>query len=164
MKRLSILTLTMIALAGFMATTVRADSPHFIKVSSSFDTKTGEFCVTFKEAGLGNTPVTYVLSAPGSTFVYQCFTKSNNTPQGSPNGVSPSDVSTSTTITPRNGQVSATICLTPQQDGASCQGGGLVLRLVGTDYDNISFTDGLGNTVTFDDVCSGQGCVAPFGP
>ena len=158
MKRLSILTLTMIALAGFMATTVRADSPHFIKVSSSFDTKTGEFCVTFKEAGLGNTPVTYVLSAPGSTFVYQCFTKSNNTPQGSPNSVSGSGDATSTTITPHNGTVSATICLIPQQDGASCQGGGLVLRLIGTDYDNVTFTDGLGNNITIPDACSGSGC------
>jgi hypothetical protein len=33
------------------------------------------------------------------------------------------------TMPPHNGQVSATICLIPDQDGASCQGGGLVLRL-----------------------------------
>ncbi len=163
MKKLSILTCTMIALSSFMATTVRADSPHFIKVSSTLNSD-GTYCVSFKEAGLGSTPVTYTLSAPGSTFVYQCFTKSNNTPQGAPNGVSPSSVSTSDTITPRNGPVSATICLTPQQGDASGQCGGLVLRLAGTDYDNISFTDGFGNTINFDDVCSGKGCVAPFGP
>jgi hypothetical protein len=158
MKKLSFLTCTMIAL-GFMATTVRAQSPHFIKGPTvSFDTTTGEYCVSFKEAGLGSTPVTYTLSAQGSTFTYQCFTKSNNAPQGSPNGISPSDVSTSTTVTPRNGQVSASICLTPQQDGASCTGHGLVLRLVGADYDNIVFSDGLGNTFYPDDVCSGVGC------
>jgi hypothetical protein len=149
----------MIALSSFMATTVRAQSPHFIKgPTGSLDTSTGEYCVSFKEAGLGSTPVTYTLSAPGSTFTYQCFTKSNNTPQGAPNGISPSNVSTSTTVTPRNGQVSATICLIPQQDGASCTGAGLVLRRVGVDYDNITFTDNLGNTFHLSDVCSGVGC------
>jgi hypothetical protein len=159
MKKLSILTLTMIAL-GFMATTARADSPHFIKgPTASLDTSTGEYCVSFKEAGLGSTPVTYTLTAgAGTVFYYQCFTKSGNQPQGSPNGVSGSGDSTSTQITPRNGQVSATICLIPMQDGASCQGGGLRLRLVGTDYDNVTFTDGLGNSFTIANTCSGVGC------
>ncbi len=45
MKKLIILTCTMIAL-GFMATTVRAQSPHFIKgPTASLDTSTGEYCV-----------------------------------------------------------------------------------------------------------------------
>jgi hypothetical protein len=159
MKKLSILTCTMIAL-GFMATTVRADSPHFIKgPTPSLDTSTGEYCVSFKEAGLGSGPVTYTLTAgTGTVFYYQCFTKSGNNPQGSPNGVSGSGDQTSTTITPHNGQVSATICIIPHQDGASCQGGGLVLRLVGTDYDNVTFSDGLGNNITIPNTCSGIGC------
>jgi len=160
MKKLIILSCTMIALASFMATTVRADSPHFVKgPTPSLDTTTGEYCVTFKEAGLGSTPVTYTLAAgTGTLFTYQCFTKSNNTPQGSPNSVSGSTDKTVTTITPRNGTVSATICLIPQQDGASCQGGGLVLKLIAVDYDNVTFSDGVGNTVPIPDACSGSGC------
>ena len=159
MKKLSILICTMIAL-GFMATTVRAQSPHFIKgPTATLDTNTGEYCVSFKEAGLGSGPVTYTITAgTGTTFTYQCFTKSGNNPQGSPNSVSGSGDSTSTTITPHNGTVSSTICLIPEQGGASCQGGGLVLRLVGTDYDNVTFTDGLGTTVNIPDACSGSGC------
>src|SRR5213592_2300910 len=106
MKRLSILTLAMLALAGFMATTVRASSPHFIGTPTlSFDPSTGDLCVSFKEAGLGSTPVTYTLTADTETFTFQCFTKSNNTPQGDPNGVSISGASTSTTINPHNGQI-----------------------------------------------------------
>jgi len=62
------------------------------------------------------------------------------------------------TITPHNGQVSATICLIPDQDGAHCWGGGLVLRLIGTDYDNVTFSDGLGNNIPIADACSGSGC------
>jgi len=160
MKRLSILTIAMIALSSFVATTVRAQSPHFIKgPTATLDTSTGEYCVSFKEAGLGSTPVTYTLTAgAGTVFTYQCFTKSDNSPSGSPNGVSGSGDTTVTTITPHNGTVSATICLTPEQDGASCQGKGLVLRLIGTDYDNVTFSDGLGNNVAIADACSGSGC------
>jgi len=159
MKKLSILICTMIAL-GFMATTVRAQSPHFIKgPTATLDTNTGEYCVSFKEAGLGSGPVTYTITAgTGTTFTYQCFTKSGNKPQGDPNSVSGSGDSTSTTITPHNGTVSSTICLIPEQDGASCQGGGLSLRLVGTDYDNVTFSDGLGNVIPIADACSGSGC------
>ena len=159
MKKLIILSCTMIALSSFMATTGWA-GPHFVKgPTASLDTNTGEYCVSFKESGLGSTPVTYTLAAgTGTLFTYQCFTKSNNTPQGSPNSVSGSGDSTSTTITPHNGTVSATICLIPQQDGASCQGGGLVLRLIGADYDNVTFTDGLGTTVNIPDACFGPGC------
>jgi hypothetical protein len=159
MKKLSILTITMIALSGFVATTVRAQSPHFIKgPTASLDASTGEYCVTFKESGLGSAPVTYTFAAgAGTTFTYQCFTKSGNNPQGSPNSVSGSTDKTQTTITPHNGTISATICLIPEQDGASCNGNGLVLRLVGTCYQNVTFSDGT-NTVPIDDASSGTGC------
>jgi hypothetical protein len=160
MKNLSILTMTMIALSSFMATTVRADSPHFVGgQTATLDTKTGDYSVSFKEAGLGSTPVTYTLAAgAGTTFTYQCFTKSNNTPQGAPNSVSGSSDTAVTTVTPRNGQVTATITLTPEQDGASCQGGGLVLKLIAVDYDNVTLNDGLGNTISVPDACFGTGC------
>src|SRR5438046_7758934 len=144
MKKLSILICTMIAL-GFMATTVRAQSPHFIQgPTATLDTNTGEYCVSFKEAGLGSGPVTYTITAgTGTTFTYQCFTKSGNKPQGDPNSVSGSGDSTSTTITPHNGTVSSTICLIPDQDGAICQVGVLSLRLVGTEYDTATIWYGL---------------------
>jgi hypothetical protein len=159
MKQLSILTITMLALSGFMATTVRAQSPHFIKGPTASLDANGDYCVSFKEAGLGSGPVTYTLTAgTGTTFTFQCFTKGGNTPQGSPNSISGSGDSTSTTVTPHNGQVSATICLTPEQDGASCTGHGLVLRLIGVCYKGVTFSDGMGNTVNIDDASSGSGC------
>jgi len=116
-------------------------------------------CVTFKEAGLGSTPVTYTFAAStGTTFTYQCFTSSGNNPQGSPNSVSGSTDKTVTTITPHNGTISATICLIPEQDGADCNGQGLVLKLIAVDYDGVTFSDGVGNTVNIPDACSGSGC------
>ncbi|SRR6266567_1706710 len=142
MKKLSILICTMIALSGFMATTVRAGSPHFIKGPTLvYDASTGDLCASFKEAGLGNTPITYTITAAEETFTFQCFTKSNNTPQGDPNGVSVSNASNTTTITPHNGQITGTLCLTPCQ-GGSCQGGGLVLKLIAASYTGpITFCD-----------------------
>jgi hypothetical protein len=159
MKKLTILTCTMIAL-GFMATTVRAQSPHYIKGPTASLDANGDYCVSFKETGLGSTPITYTLTAgDGTIFTFQCFTKKGNTPQGAPNGISGSGDSTSSTITPHNGQISATICLTPEQDGAHCQGQGLVLRLIGVCYQNVTFTDtGTGQTFNLDPLSSGVGC------
>ena len=160
MKQLSILTITMIALSGFMATTVLAQNPHYIKgPTASLDTRTGDYSVSFKEAGLGNGPVTYTLTAgAGSVFTYQCFTKSGNNPQGDPNSIDGSGLTTSTTITPRNGQVSATITLSPDATGLDiCNGKGLVLRLIGTCYKNVTLSDGT-TTVGIDDASSGTGC------
>lgn len=157
MKKLSILTCTMIALASFMAITAWADSPHFIGTPSATLDSAGNYCVSFKEAGLGNTPITYSLTAAGETFTFQCFTKSNNTPQGAPNSVSFSGESVFNTITPRNGQIVATICLTPQQDCASCQGGGLVLKLIHANYTGpVTLCD----TTSQPNVCASSGSKA----
>jgi hypothetical protein len=89
-----------------------ADSPHFLSstLSDSIDPATGDLTVNFKEAGLGNTPITYDLSA-NTSYLFQCFTKSNNKPQGSPNAGGPSSENTQTTITPRNGQITGSLVL-----------------------------------------------------
>jgi hypothetical protein len=150
MKHLSILTLTMIALSSFMATTVQADSPHFVRGPTPvFDTGTGDFCVNFTEAGLGNTPITYTLSVGSEMFTFQCFTRSGNQPQGDPNGQSFSDQSVSTTITPHNGRIRASLCLEPQQGDADCQGHGLVLKLLSAFYTDLTFCDTT-NNICFD--------------
>ena len=142
MKHLSILTLTIIALSSFMATTVQADSPHFVRgPTASLDTQTGDYCVTFKEAGLGNLPITYVITAQTADFTFQCFTRHGNEPQGDPNHISVSNLSAQTTIQPHNGQITGTLCLSPQQDGAHCQGRGLVLKLIHVAYLNVQLCD-----------------------
>jgi hypothetical protein len=125
-----------------MATAAQANSPHFIKRPTlSFDASTGDYCVSFKEAGLGDSPITYTITAASEVFTFQCFTKSGNQPQGDPNGVSFSNQVVTTTITPHNGQITATICLVPQLGGASCQGNGLVLDLIHVLYSGVRFCD-----------------------
>jgi hypothetical protein len=107
MKKLSILTCTMIAL-GFMATTVRADNPHYIKGPTASLSSDGAYCVSFKEAGLGSTEIFYTLTAD-ATFTWQCFTKSGNNPQGSPNTVSFSGDTRTVGIVPHNGQITGSV-------------------------------------------------------
>jgi hypothetical protein len=130
------------AVSGIIAGIAHADSPHFVKgPTASIDSTNGDYTVSFKEAGLGSTPITYSLTASTANFTFRCFTKSNNTPQGSPNSISISNDSTETTLTPHNGQITASISLIPQKDGASCQGGGLKLCLVFADYSGVVFSD-----------------------
>lgn len=140
MKKLSLLSIMI--LAAFIAANVQASSPHFIKgPTATLDTSSGDYCVSFKEAGLGNGPVTYSITAGTETFTFQCFTKSGNNPQGDPNGVSLSNSTAQTTLTPRNGQITGSLCLLPEKDGASCQGGGLVLKLLAVEYKDVTFCD-----------------------
>jgi hypothetical protein len=145
MKKLSILILTMIALSSFMATTVRADNPHFIRGPTAALTSDGDYCVSFKETGLGNSPITYTLTVGTEQFTFQCFTRHGNTPQGDPNGQSFSDQSVSTTITPHNGSITGSLCLQPQQGSADCQGHGLVLKLIAVAYSAGQFCDATNN-------------------
>jgi hypothetical protein len=160
--KLSILTLTMIALSSFMATTVQADNPHFVRgPTPSFDSSTGEFCVSFKEAGLGNLPITYTLSVGTELFTFQCFTRSGNQPQGEPNGQSFSDQSVSTTIQPHNGQIRGNLCLEPQQGDADCQGHGLRLKLIAASYEDVTFCDAT-NNICFDVGDAGGSIVPPI--
>lgn len=90
-QRFTILTITAVAVLSLIATTLRA-GPNFVKGPTYSLTSTGDYTVTFKEAGLGNTPVTYSLTATTEKFTFQCFTKSGNTPEGAPNTVSFSNV------------------------------------------------------------------------
>jgi len=148
LKLTALIGIVLVAGLGLTSTAL-ADSPHFIKgPTASLDTSTGDYCVSFKEAGLGNAPVTYTITAGTEKFTFQCFTKSGNNPQGAPNSVSLSNASAQTTLTPRNGQITGSLCLLPEQDGASCQGNGLVLKLIAADYESVTFCDSTNNVCT----------------
>jgi hypothetical protein len=131
-------------LAVLTALPAWSQGAHFIRATGSLDSS-GDYVANFKEAGLGNTPITYELSAVTENFTYQCFTKSSNTPQGAPNSVSFSNDASFTTITPRNGQITGSVSLTPQRDSASCQGQGLVLKLIAVDYEGVTLCDTTNN-------------------
>src|SRR5215831_12362932 len=126
----SLLLATTVGLMTVLGAGKSFAGPHFISATGAIDDKTADYVASFKEAGLGNTPITYDLAADTS-YLFQCFTKSGNKPQGSPNAGGPSSENTQTTITPRNGQITAKIVIdvTFPPTNVSCQGGGLKLCL-----------------------------------
>jgi hypothetical protein len=149
-------------LAMITVSFAQAQSPHFVKgPTGAFDSSTGDFCVKFKEAGLGNLPITYTLEVGTELFTFQCFTRSGNQPQGDPNGQSFSDQSVSTTITPHNGSITGSLCIEPQQGSAGCQGHGLVLKLIAASYTDITFCDAT-NNLCFDLGNAGGSVVPPI--
>jgi hypothetical protein len=83
MKRFSMLTICLLAVASFMATTARAQNPHFISASDALvtaGTHSGDLLVSFKEAGLGqNVTIGYTASGQG-TATYACINKGGNHP------------------------------------------------------------------------------------
>ena len=132
-----------IFLAASFLLTVSAVSaaPHFVKGPSASLDNEGSYVVSFKEAGLGNTPVTYVLTAANQTFTFQCFNPAGNQPQGDPNGQDFSNESQFVTLTPRNGQITGSVSLSPQTGTAGCQGNAMKLCLIAVSYSGVTFQD-----------------------
>lgn len=119
-----------------------AASPHFVRATGTLNGD-GEYVASFKEAGLGaNQTISYLLRAgAGTQFTYQCYTRSNNAPQGAPNNVFPSDLQTGGVFNSgKNGQITASLTLTPSPT-EDCQGQGLKLCLVAASYQNVTLQD-----------------------
>ena len=134
-------TLVAIALVGANPVSTWAGNARFLYANGSINSSTAALDVSFKEVGLGNTYITYILTAGQTTITYQCFTRSDNKPQGEPNSISTSNDSQYFDIKPRNGQITATVSLVPQPGDAGCQGAGLKLCIVAASYQSVTFTD-----------------------
>jgi hypothetical protein len=119
--------------------------------TASIDGKTGDLVVSWTEAGLGNTPVTYDLGVFGGKESWQCFTKSGNRPQGNPNagysGIAFAEFFTSATITPSNGQITGTLDLAKPVPPRNCTGAGLKECLTAISYNSPMFEDETGEIV-----------------
>ncbi|EKQ51319.1 MULTISPECIES: hypothetical protein [unclassified Clostridium] len=114
--------------------------PHFTRVNAFLEG--ANLCVTFKEAGLGNNQlITYTLSANASAE-YACVNKGGQFPQASNKETVSGPVSTTATFeSDRNGQVTATICLSPPQPGSFSCPPGQQLVLVSVTYNTVTLTD-----------------------
>jgi hypothetical protein len=178
MRRFSMLTICLLALASFMATTASAQSPHFISASDAIataGTDAGDLSVTFKESGLGNNvTIPYTASGNGSA-TYACINKGGNHPSASNKVTNAGPVSGSGTFSSgKNGSITAV--LTVEEVGAgtfSCPGGqSLVLGSVS--FSGVTLTDTANGvseavpdqTVTFCDVdnltkATLKSCVTP---
>jgi hypothetical protein len=138
MKKLSILILTMVALVGFMATSVWADSPHFLRCDASGVNPDGSLNVSFKIAGLGANQNLAVTASATADAVYSCLNHGQNCPDASNKVHVIADVSASGTFTSgKNGQITASLTVDPPPSTLTCPGNQQVV-LVSVSYTNVA--------------------------
>jgi hypothetical protein len=138
MKKLSILTLTMIALSGFMATTVRAQNPHFLRCGASGVNSDGTLNASFKIAGLGSNQSIDVTASASADATYACRNNGGQCPNAANKVNVQSDVSATGTFTSgKNGSITASLTVDPPPTSLTCPGG-QKLVLVSVSYTNVS--------------------------
>jgi hypothetical protein len=140
MKKLSILTLTMIALSGFMATTVRAQNPHFLSCGASGVNSDGTLNASFRIAGLGSNQSLTVTASADATATYACMNKGQNCP----NAANKVDVSGTVTAqgtftSGKNGSIRGSLTVEPPPTSLTCPGG-QKLVLARVSYTNVSLS------------------------
>ena len=138
MKRLSILTLAMIGLSSFVAITVWADSPHFLRTSANGVNSDGTVNVCFKIAGLGANQSIDVTASAHADAIYGCLNHGQQCPNAANKVEVQSDVSASGTFTSgKNGSITACLTVEPPPTSLTCPGG-QKLVLVSVSYTNLS--------------------------
>jgi hypothetical protein len=138
MKKLSILTLTMIALSGFVATTARAQNPHFLSCGASGVNSDGTLDASFRIAGLGSNQSITVTASADSNATYGC----KNGGQQCPNAANKVEVTGTVTAngtftSGKNGSIKGSLTVDPPATTLTCPGG-QKLVLVSVSYTNVS--------------------------
>ena len=138
MKRLSILTLAMIALSSFVAITVWADSPHFLRTSANGLNSDGTVNACFKIAGLGDNQSIDVTASAHADAVYACRNRGQQCPNAANKVNVQADVSATGTFTSgKNGSITACLAVEPPDTTLTCPGGQRLV-LVSVSYTNLS--------------------------
>ena len=136
-----------------------ADNPHFIRATGHLNSD-GSLTVSFKEAGLGkNQNIDYVLSAD-ATATYVCVNRGGKNPSAANKSTVAGPVSaTGTFNSGKNGQVTASLTVSPPPSDISCPPG-QKLELASVSYTNVTLTDTTNNvSISVGDFSSG--CLLP---
>jgi hypothetical protein len=137
-----------------------AVSPHFISASATLNAN-GTLTANFKEAGLGtNQNINYTLTA-NATATYVCVNKGGSNPSAQNKTTVAGPVSaTGTFSSGKNGNVTASLTVSPPPSDISCPKG-QTLQLAQVSYTDVVVTDttnGVSEPIpgTFD-----SGCLLP---
>jgi hypothetical protein len=158
MRRM-IVVLTALFATAALAVPAFADSPHFIRAAGTLNAD-GTVTVSFKEAGLGtNQNIDYVLSAD-ATATYVCVNRGGANPSAQNKTTVSGPVSaTGTFSSGKNGQVTASLTVSPPPSDISCPPG-QSLQLASVSYTNVTLTDTTnGVSIAVGDFTSG--CLLP---
>jgi hypothetical protein len=138
MKKPALLTLTIIALSGFIAITLQAASPHFLRCSASGVNSDGTLNVCFKIAGLGSNQSIDVTASAHADAVYACRNHGQQCPNAANKVNVQADVSATGTFTSgKNGQITACLTVDPPDTTLTCPPG-QDLVLVSVTYTGVS--------------------------
>jgi len=136
-----------------------AVSPHFVSAAGTLNSN-GTLTVNFKEAGLGtNQNINYTLSANASA-TYVCVNKGGANPSASNKTNVAGPVSASGTFNSgKNGNVTASLTVSPPPANLNCPGG-QTQQVASVTYTGVTLTDTTnGITVSLGDFSSG--CLLP---
>jgi len=138
MKKLSILTLSIAALVGFMATTVRAQNPHFLSCDVTGVNSNGTLSSDFRLAGLGsNVSITVTVTAD-ATATYACLNRGQNCPNAANKSTVTGTVTAQGIFTSgKNGSVRGSLTVNPPPNNTLTCPGGQTLVLVSVSYTNV---------------------------
>lgn len=157
---LFIFALPMILAAFVMAAPAAlAVSPHFINASGTLNSD-GSLTVNFKEAGLGtNQLINYALTAD-ATATYVCVNNGGANPSAqNKTTVSGPVIATGTFSSGKNGNVTASLTVSPPPSDISCPRG-QSLELASVSYSNATLTDTT-NMVSISVGDFSSGCLLP---
>jgi hypothetical protein len=124
----------------------KAQSPHFISASANIDSSTGDLIVSWKEAGLGN-----LLPSPGSidyeataeaTATYGCINGGGKHPKATNKETVSGPVNAGGSFPiGKNGQITASLTITPPGPGDFSCPAGQTLELGTVNYIVVSLVD-----------------------
>jgi hypothetical protein len=136
-----------------------AQNEHFVRASGSLNND-GSLTVNFKEAGLGtNQLINYTLTAD-ATATYVCVNRGGANPSAQNKTTVAGPVSASGTFNSgKNGQVTASLTVSPPPSDISCPPG-QSLELASVSYTNVTLTDTT-NNVSVSLGTFSSGCLLP---
>ena len=130
----------MLALSSFMAITVWATSPHFLRCAASGVNPDGSLDVSFTIAGLGDNQTLTVTASAHADAIYGCLNRGQQCPNAANKQEVQADVSATGTFTSgKNGSVRGSLTVNPPPTQLTCPGG-QTLVLVSVSYTNVSLS------------------------
>lgn len=146
MRKLSSVVLAVVVTFVLGATSVLADSPHFLYANASIDSSSGALTVAFKDAGLGTgvTSIKVTLTANASAD-YQCWNNGGKHPKAGNKETVAGPLSSTGSFDVSHGQVTSSISVGPPSQGSFSCPSGQTLFLMSITYSNIFVKDETGN-------------------
>ncbi|HKH29597.1 MAG TPA: hypothetical protein VKA45_00965 [Gaiellaceae bacterium] len=150
---------SLLGTAALAVPAATAQNEHFIRASGNLNNN-GSLTVSFKEAGLGtNQLISYALTAD-ATATYVCVNRGGANPSAqNKTTVSGPVIATGDFSSGKNGQVTASLTVSPPASDISCPPG-QSLELASVSYTNVVLTDTTNNvSIALEDFSSG--CLLP---